>query len=66
MQRPKKPLTLWQATANLYLHKKHWNTVLAQSLWGSLGPGVHSVCLSSLSISNRDEVHNKCHALESS
>ena len=25
---------LWQATADLYLHRRHANTVLAQSLWG--------------------------------
>ena len=28
------PLPLWQATADLYLHKRCSNTVLSQSLWG--------------------------------
>ena len=28
------PLPLWQATADSYLHRRHSNTVLAQSLWG--------------------------------
>ena len=27
-------LSSWQSTANLYLHKRHSNTVLSQSLWG--------------------------------
>ena len=27
-------LSLWQSTADLYLHKRHSNTVLSQSLWG--------------------------------
>ena len=27
------PLPLQQATADLYLHRRHPNTVLAQSLW---------------------------------
>ena len=27
-------LSLWQATADLYLLRRHSNTVLAQSLWG--------------------------------
>ena len=27
------PLTLWQATADPYLHRRCSNTVLAQSLW---------------------------------
>ena len=34
----------------LYLFRRHSHTVLAQSLWG-LGPSVHKVCLSPLSIS---------------
>ena len=29
-----KLLSLWQSTADLYLHKRHSNTVLSQSLWG--------------------------------
>ena len=28
------PLTLQQATADLYLRRRHSNTVLSQSLWG--------------------------------
>ena len=28
------PLPLWQSTANLYLCRKHSNTVLSQSPWG--------------------------------
>ena len=28
------PLSLWQSTADLYLHRRHSNTVLSQSLWG--------------------------------
>ena len=28
------PLPLWQATADLYLCRRHSNTVLAQFLWG--------------------------------
>ena len=28
------PLPLWQATADRYLHRRHSNTVLSQSLWG--------------------------------
>ena len=28
------PLPLWQSTADLYLHRRHSNTVLSQSLWG--------------------------------
>ena len=28
------PLTLWQATADPYLLRRHSDTVLAQSLWG--------------------------------
>ena len=27
-------LPLWQATADAYLHRRHSDTVLAQSLWG--------------------------------
>ena len=28
------PVPLWQSTADLYLHRRHSNTVLSQSLWG--------------------------------
>ena len=28
------PLPLWQSTADPYLHRRHSNTVLSQSLWG--------------------------------
>ena len=28
------PPPLWQTTTGLYLHRRHSNTVLAQSLWG--------------------------------
>ena len=45
------PLPLQQSTADLDLLERHPNAVLSQSLWGSLGPGVHKVCLSPLSIS---------------
>ena len=34
-------LPLWQSTADLYLHKRHSNTVLSQSLW-SLWVLVHT------------------------
>ena len=36
------PLPLWQATADLYLYRRHSNTGLTQSL-GSLGHGSHKV-----------------------
>ena len=42
------PLLLQQSTADLYLCRKHSNTVLAQSLWESLGPGAQKICLSPL------------------
>ena len=44
-----------QATADLDLHRRHSNTVLAQSLTlvGSLGPGAYKVCLSPPSVSGR-------------
>ena len=45
---PRAP-ALKQPTAEPYLHRRHSNTVL--SLWGSLGPGAHKVCLSPLSVS---------------
>ena len=48
------PLPLQQSTADLYFHRRHSNTVLSQSLGGSLGPGVHNVCLSPLSVSGRN------------
>ena len=35
-----------QSTAGLYLNKRHSNTVLSQSLWGLLSPGMDRVCLS--------------------
>ena len=41
------PEPLWQSTADPYLLRRHSNIVLSQSL----GPGVHKVCLSPLSIS---------------
>ena len=28
------PLSLWQSTADPYLHRRHSNTVLSQPLWG--------------------------------
>ena len=34
---------LRQSTADLYLHRRHSNTVLAQSLLGLLFPGAHKV-----------------------
>ena len=46
------PLALWQATADPYFCRRHSNTVLAQSLWGSLGPGAHRVCLSPSRVSS--------------
>ena len=27
------PLSLWQSTGDLYLHRRHWKTILSQSLW---------------------------------
>ena len=48
------PLPLQQSTADLYVHRRHSNTVL--SLFGSLDPGVHKVCLSPLSISGSNGV----------
>ena len=44
-------LPLRQATAELYLRRRHSSTVLAISV-GSLGPGAHKVGLSPLSISS--------------
>ena len=35
------PLFLWQSSADLYLHRRHSNTVLSQSLW-SLWVLVHT------------------------
>ena len=32
------PLPLWQSTADPYLHRRHSNTVLSQSLWGPWDP----------------------------
>ena len=49
------PLPLWQSTADLYLHRRHSNTVLSVSA-GCLGPGVYKVCLSPLSISGGNGV----------
>ena len=43
------PEPLQQSTADPYISKRHSNTVLAQSL----GPGVHTVCLSPVSVSGR-------------
>ena len=34
------PLPLQQSAADPYLQRRHSNTVLSQSLWGSLGPGI--------------------------
>ena len=45
------PLSLKQSTADPYLHSRCSNTVLSQSLGGSLGPGAHDVCLSPPSVS---------------
>ena len=42
-------LPLLHATADPYLHRRHSSTVLAQSL----GPGMHKVCLSPLTISSQ-------------
>ena len=39
--------SLQQSTADLYLHRRHSNTVLFSVSVGSLGPGAHKVCLSS-------------------
>jgi len=44
------PLPLQQATADLYLHWRHSNTVLAQSLWG-LWVLVHTRFVSALRVS---------------
>ena len=41
---------LQQPTDDLYLLRRYPNTVLSQSL-GSLGPGMHKVCLNPLSVS---------------
>ena len=49
------PLSLQQSTADLYLHRRHSNTVLSVSV-GCLGPGAYKVCLSPLSISGRRRV----------
>ena len=49
------PLPLQQAISDPYLHRRHSNTVLAVS-GGSLGPGVHKVCLSPPSVSGRHGV----------
>ena len=50
------PLPLWQSTADPDLHRRHSETVLAQSLGGSLGPGAHKVCLLCPSISGGEGV----------
>ena len=39
------------ATSDPYFHRRHSNTVLAQTSVRSLGPGAHKVCLSPLSVS---------------
>ena len=41
---------------NPYIPRRRSNTVLSQSLWGSLSPGVHKVCLNPLSISGGNGV----------
>ena len=46
---------LQQPTADLYLLRRYPYTVLSQSV-GSLGPGMHKVFLSSLSIPSRNGV----------
>ena len=43
-------------TADPYLHRRRSDTVLSQSLRGSLGPGVHKVCLSPLRVSGGNGV----------
>ena len=43
-------------TADPYLHRRCSDTVLSQSLRGSLGPGVHKVCLSPLRVSGGNGV----------
>ena len=44
------PLPLQQSTADLYLHRRHSNTVLAQSLWG-LWVLVHTMFVRALQVS---------------
>ena len=51
-----KALPLQHFSADLYLCRRHSNTVLSQSLWGSLGPGAHKVCLSPQSVSGGHRV----------
>ena len=53
------PLAPWQSTDNQYHHRRHSDTVLAQSLWG-LWVLVHKVCLSPLSVSDGNGVYSKC------
>ena len=53
------PLPLQQSIADPYLHRRHSNTVLSQSLWG-LWVLVHKVCLSPLSVSDGNGVYSKC------
>ena len=54
------PLSLWQATANQCLHKRHSKAGLSQSLWG-LWVLVHTrFCLSPLSISAGLGFDSKC------
>ena len=48
--------SLQQSTADLYLHRRHSNTVLFSVSVGSLGPGAHKVCLSPLSVSGGNGV----------
>ena len=48
---PRAPGSLQQTIEDPYLHRRCSNTVLSQSLWGSLGSGVHMVCLSPVSVS---------------
>ena len=53
------PLPLWQAIADPYRLRRHSNSPGLVSV-GSLGPYVHKVCLSPLSISGRCGFDYKC------
>ena len=49
------PLPLQQSTTDLYLHRRHSNTVLSLSL----GPGAQKFCLSPLSVFGGNEFDSK-------
>ena len=49
-------LSLWESTVNPYLPQEMLKHSSVSVSVGSLGPGVHKVCLSPLSVSGRNGV----------